>query len=264
MRLDARFDRVLLGEGRELFAAQARGLADGRGVLREAELRARAGSRQGGAVEAVLTPRRDGSRHLLATAEDAGALLAALGATTAIDGGLLSLDAAYAGDAPGAVLRGTAELDGFAVRDAPVLGKLLQAVTLFGLVEALQGGSGLAFTRAVVPFALGREELRIEDARAFSASLGLTVRGRVQREPVVLDLEGTIVPAYLLNTALGNLPVLGRLFSPERGGGLFAATFRAQGPAEEAQVSVNPLAALTPGFLRGLFQVAPPAAAEPR
>lgn len=171
----------------------------------------------------------------------------------------MSLDAAYADDAPGAVLRGVAELEGFAARDAPALGKLLQAVTLYGLVDAAQGGSGLAFTRAVVPFALAREDLRIEDARAFSPSLGLTARGRVRREPVLLDIEGTIVPAYALNAALGNLPLVGRLFSPERGGGLFAATFRAQGPAEEAQVSVNPLAALTPGFLRGLFQLGPAA-----
>ncbi len=215
-------------------------------------------------MEALLAPRRDGARALRASAEDAGALFAALGLTRSLDGGALALDAAYDGDAPGPVLRGTAEIEGFAVRDAPALGKLLQAVTLFGLVEALQGGSGLAFTRAVVPFALSREELRVEDARAFSASLGLTARGAVRREPVVLDIEGTIVPAYLLNAALGNLPLLGRLFSPERGGGLFAATFRAQGPAEGAQVSVNPLAALTPGFLRGLFQLGPAAAAGPR
>ena len=37
------------------------------------------------------------------------------------------------------------------------------------------------------------------------------------------------------------------------GGGLFAATYRVQGSLEEPSVTVNPLAALTPGFLRGVF-----------
>ena len=76
------------------------------------------------------------------------------------------------------------------------------------------------------------------------------------RERAVLDMEGTIVPAYFFNSLLGNLPIIGRLFSPEAGGGLFAATFRARGPAEDADITINPLAALTPGFLRGLFGLA--------
>ena len=70
-----------------------------------------------------------------------------------------------------------------------------------------------------------------------------------------MDIEGTIVPAYMFNALLGNIPILGRLFSPEQGGGLFAATYKVQGPLADPAVTVNPLAALTPGFLRGLFGI---------
>jgi len=38
------------------------------------------------------------------------------------------------------------------------------------------------------------------------------------------------------------------------GQGLFAANYRATGSAADPQISVNPLSALTPGFLRRLFQ----------
>ena len=38
------------------------------------------------------------------------------------------------------------------------------------------------------------------------------------------------------------------------GQGLFAANYRAAGSAADPKVSVNPLSALTPGFLRRLFQ----------
>jgi hypothetical protein len=131
-------------------------------------------------------------------------------------------------------------------------------MTLYGLVDVLSG-PGLNFARAVAPFRLTPEALELTDARAFSSSLGVTVKGRVLRERpgvrTLLELEGTIVPAYMFNALLGNIPILGRIFSPETGGGLFAATWRVQGPVDQAQVTMNPLAALTPGFLRGLFGI---------
>ncbi|WP_421989120.1 hypothetical protein [Roseococcus sp.] len=253
LALDLRFDRVMLGPDRELYATQSRGRLDAAGVMREASLRGRT-SRSAGNFELTMTPRGQ-ARQLRGTAEDGGGLLRAFGVVETIEGGRLTLDAQYERAGRGAPLTGTAELDNFTIRNAPTLGKILQAMTLFGVVEAMQ--RGLVFSRAVVPFTLTPELLRINDARAFSASLGLTARGRILRErPTILDLDGTIVPAYVFNTLLGNLPLVGRLFSPEQGGGVFAATFRAQGPADNAEVSVNPLAALTPGFLRGLFGLA--------
>jgi len=121
-------------------------------------------------------------------------------------------------------------------------------------VDALSG-PGLGFSRLIAPFTLTPETLTLGEARAFSASLGLTARGTLDRRRGSLAMEGTIVPAYIFNSLLGNIPIFGRLFSPEAGGGVFAATWRAQGPLEDPQVSVNPLAALTPGFLRGLFGI---------
>lgn len=262
LNLTLAFDQALLGAGRDLYALQGRLRTDEAGVLREAQIRGRT-ARAAGAFEATLTPRGE-ARQLRAAADDAGALLRALGIVESVQGGRLLLNAQYADSRPGTPLTGTAEMDQFAVRNAPALGKVLQAMTLLGVMEAMQGGTGLAFTRAIVPFTLTPDDIRLNDARAFSASLGLTARGRVLRERSVLDLEGTIVPAYLLNTMLGNIPLIGRVFSPEAGGGVFAATFRAIGPADDAQVTVNPLAALTPGFLRGLFQLGDPPRAPTR
>lgn len=258
LQLDLRFDRVTMGEGRNLFGARAQARTDARGLLREARATGRTGAAPGeGGFDFTLVPQ--GTHRLLRlTAEDGGALLRALDLAEAIQGGRLTVNASYAELRPGAALSGTAELEQFVLRDAPALAKLLQAMTLYGLVEAVQGGSGLVFSKLVAPFALTPEALTLNDARAFSASLGLTAKGRIDRRRKSLAVEGTIVPAYMFNTLLGNLPILGRLFSPEAGGGVFAATYAVQGPLAEPTVTVNPLAALTPGFLRGLFGLGGP------
>jgi hypothetical protein len=276
--LDLRFDRVTMGGDRNLLGVQARARTDARGVLREARATGRTAPQglgytpprpsgapaaigQPGPFDFTLIPRGE-RRQLRLVAEDGGGLLHALDLVNSIQGGRLNVTASYNELRPGAPLTGTAELDHFLLRDAPAVAKLLQAMTLYGLVEAAQGGSGLLFNRLVAPFTLTPEALTLADARAFSASLGVTAKGRILRERAIAEIEGTIVPAYLFNTLLGNLPIIGRLFSPEAGGGLFAATYRIQGPLADPQVVVNPLAALTPGFLRGLFGLFTPNATQ--
>jgi len=195
-----------------------------------------------------------GGRHVTASADDAGELLRGLDYLRSMQGGKLSVQAEYDDAQPGRPLAGTANIENFRVRDAPALGRLLQAMTLYGLVELVQG-PGLGFTRLVAPFRLTDDALDLTDARAFSSSLGLTAKGRANLDVQRLDMQGTIVPAYFFNSLLGNVPLVGKLFSPERGGGLFAASYTVSGPIEDPQVSVNPLTALTPGFLRGLFGI---------
>jgi len=261
--LEARFDRITMGDRRELFGVQGRAVVDEHSVLRQGFLRGRT-AMAGGGFELAVAP-RGGGRSLRITAENGGAVLRALDGITSLEGGRLAVEGGWAGNERNATLTATATLENFVVRGAPAIGKVLQAMTLYGLTDALQGGQGLTFVRAEIPFTLTREVLTLNDARAFSPSLGLTARGRVLREADIIDLEGTIVPAYIFNTLLGNLPVVGRLFSPEPGGGVFATAFRAQGAAADPQVQVNPLSTLTPGFLRGMFGLGQePASTSPR
>ena len=260
-RLEARFDRVLLPHGKEIAGLDAQIRVNALGVMQQASINARLPERGGFAL--TITP--DGQRRAVSlTSDNGGALLSAFDVLKSIQGGKLTVTAHYDHSRPGAILAGDAVLEEFAVRDAPGLGKVLQAMTLYGLVDALRG-PGLNFTRATIPFSLSPDALVMQDARAFSSSLGLTVKGRIDRERDTLDLEGTIVPAYFFNTLLGRIPIFGRLFSPEEGGGLFAVSYRMRGPINDPQTSINPLAALTPGFLRGIFGIGQePAGQAPR
>jgi len=260
-QLVTRFERVLLPHQREISALEAQLQVNSFGVMQQARINARLPERGGFTVS--ITP--NGQRRAVSiTSDNGGALLSAFDVLQSIQGGKLAVTASYDHSRPGATLAGEAVLEEFTVRDAPGLGKVLQAMTLYGLVDALRG-PGLNFTRATIPFSLSPDALVMQDARAFSSSLGLTVKGRIDRERDTLDLEGTIVPAYVFNTLLGRIPILGRLFSPEEGGGLFAVAYRMRGPMKDPQTSINPLAALTPGFLRGIFGIGQePAGQAPR
>ena len=260
-QLVARFEKVLLPHQRDISALEAQLLVNRFGAMQQARISARLPER--GSFTVSITP--DGQRRAMSvTSDNGGALLRAFDVLQSIQGGKLTVTAHYDHSRSGATLSGDAVLEDFAVRDAPGLGKVLQAMTLYGLVDALSG-PGLNFTRATIPFSLSPEALVLRDARAFSSSLGLTSKGRIDRRRETIDMEGTIVPAYIFNTLLGRIPVLGRLFSPEEGGGLFAVSYRMRGPLKDPQTSINPLAALTPGFLRGIFGIGQePAGQAPR
>ncbi|MCU0985956.1 MAG: DUF3971 domain-containing protein [Acetobacteraceae bacterium] len=249
--LEAAFDRVVFRPGHELADVRGRGAVHSGGVIARADVTARAGER--GTLRAQIVPEGQ-KRALTLTADDAGAALNALGIITTMAGGTLSVRGQYDDTQAGRPLTGEAEILSFRMREAPAGARVLQAMTLYGALE-LARGPGLAFDRAVAAFTLTDGALELRDARAFGASLGFTAKGRIDRRNDTIDLEGTIVPAYVFNSLLGHIPLIGRLFSPEQGGGVFAATYRVRGPLADPEASVNPLAALTPGFLRGLFGI---------
>jgi hypothetical protein len=246
--LDARFDQVLMAAGHRVTSLAATLDSDG-GLVRQLRVDGMSGPREPFNLRITTS---GGRRTLEATASDAGELLAAFDIVSRIEGGKLTLNGSYDDTRIEHPLNGTAQIDDFRVRNAPVMARLLQGMTLYGLVEMLHG-PGLGFTHLIAPFQLTDDALVLTDARAFSSSLGLTAKGSFDLDANTADIEGTIVPAYFFNSLLGNIPLVGRLFSPERGGGLFAASYSVRGSLEDPSVSINPLSALTPGFLRGLF-----------
>lgn len=248
--VDAKFNRVLLANGATLAGVVLHAENDGR-VFRQLRLEGQTSAK--GPLLLQIAP--DGAaRRLVVSAADAGELLRGLDYVKTMQGGKLSIQGHYNDTQPGRPLSGTANIEDFRIQNAPALGKLLQAMTLYGLVEVARG-PGLGFTRMEAPFQLTDNYLAIDDARAFSSSLGLTAKGRIDLDAQVIEMQGTIVPAYFFNSLLGNIPLVGKLFSPEKGGGVFAASYSVHGPLNDPSVSVNPLAALTPGFLRGLFRL---------
>lgn len=216
----------------------------------------------GAVTHLTVVPDGAGGRQVTLTSADLGGLLRATDAYDKINGGALSISARYDDRKPTHPLVGTVEMDKFTLGDAPTVAKALQAMTLYGLVD-LMHGPGLFFSKMVLPFRLESRVLTLAQARAYSASLGITADGTVDLPRNAIDVQGTIVPAYFFNSLLGHIPVIGKLFSPDKGGGVFAAKYQLVGSVDNPAVHLNPLSVLAPGFLRDLFH-GKPADAPPR
>lgn len=246
--IDLHFDRVMLGPEHGLTAVALTASGTGR---RLTAARLTTGGETRVRAELVTAGQR---RRLTATAADLGRLLRDADLARELDGGELSLTGEFDDREPAAPFNGTIDLRSFRVQGAPFAAKLLQALTIYGIGDAMKG-PGLAFDRLDGQFRLAGDVLSIDNARAFSSSLGVTATGRFDFGGQTVNLHGTIVPAYFFNSLPGRMPWLGRLFSPEKGSGLFAANFSMVGPVADPAVSVNPLSALTPGFMRRLFNL---------
>nr|WP_294527954.1 AsmA-like C-terminal region-containing protein [uncultured Rhodopila sp.] len=248
--LDGRFDRALLANGEQAANLLVKAAGDGE-TIRTLDAIGALGT---GAGLSVRIEPRDGKRHLHVTTKDAGGFLRAMDVTRVLQSGQLTIDADFTRPIGYRPLVGSADIRNATVKNLPVLAKLLQAITLYGLVDALRG-PGMGFTQILLPFQYDGTSLYLNDARAYNASLGVTAKGSIAMSSGRASLSGTIVPVYFFNAMLGRLPLVGKLFSPEEGGGVFAARFGVEGPIGDPSISVNPVSALTPGFLRGIFGV---------
>jgi len=211
---------------------------------------------EGGKAFAVrLEPGEGGNRHLRIQADDAGSLLRTLGYYEHMKGGTLYIDAKFDDRTPSAPMDGRLLVRDYRIIQAPGLARLVSILSLTGIFDALQG-EGVGFAALDAPFRFEDGVLKITDAKASGASLGYTASGNIYTHAEVVDIEGTLVPAYAINSMLGRIPLIGNLFSGgEEGGGVFAATYRMEGPLERPTVTVNPLSALAPGFLRNIFGI---------
>ena len=222
----------------------------------------------GAAVTVAAGPDGTGARILTGQSSNAGAVLRALDFTRSMRGGELRVRGAYDDSKPGSPLAGTLRIDKFRIADAPVLANILTLGSLTGIGDTMRG-EGIFFERLELPFAFTENRIHVSDARMSGPAIGLTADGQIDRAEDLIDIEGTLVPAYTINSFLGQVPVLGPLIVGREGEGVFAITYGVRGKPDDPSIIVNPLSALAPGFLRRLFEFGAtlppeqPAAAQP-
>jgi hypothetical protein len=148
---------------------------------------------------------------------------------------------------------GRAEGADYRFTGAPFMVRLLSIAALSSIQDLL-GGNGIPFSTLKTDLTFYDGKFTLSHARAYGGALAVNVdEGRFDLDAGTVDLPGTLVPAYNLNSVLGNVPILGDLLFGGEGEGLFAANFRMSGPLDAPAITVNPLSPLAPGFLRRMF-----------
>ena len=248
LRIDANIRRAILDDATELNGLAAKLDRGPRGVRR---LGAEGKFATGGTLTVNITP---GSprRQFKLTSDNAGAVLRYVG-LEGIRGGTIVLDGDFADEKPEAPLIGQAKIEKFVLVRAVGLARVLTLASLSG-IGALLAGEGISFERADVPLVFSGDLITLNNAHAFGPSIGITADGIVNRQSNTLNVNGTVVPANILNTVLGYIPLIGNIFVGRQGEGIFAVTYRINGSTDDPNVTVNPLSVLAPGILRRLFE----------
>ena len=246
--LDVQSEQLVLGPDRILRNAQLTAtIADH--SLAEGSLAATLG--RSGKVDFKLGPMESGGAFSLAT-DDFGSLLHVGGVSDDVVGGKLTLTGHAMREEKGRRFSGRVEGSDYRFAGAPFMVRLLSIASLASM-QALMNGDGIPFTTLKGDLTLYDGKLDLSHARAYGGALGVNVDGGFDLNAGTLHLDGTLVPAYTLNSALGDVPVLGDLLVGGEGQGIFAANFGMGGQIDAPTITVNPLSPLAPGFLRRLF-----------
>jgi hypothetical protein len=190
-----------------------------------------------------------GARTLAIRSDDAGFGARVLLNADYLSGGELTLNGRFDGD------RGEAQLSmtNVRLRDAPLVAQILSLASLRGLADVL-AGEGVLFSRIDSPVMFENGRISLPALRAAGPAMGFTARGWIAPLPGELSLDGVLVPSFGVNSALGSIPLIGDLFVSRKGEGLFAPTYAVRGTLSKARITVNPIAAVTPGMLRRIFE----------
>ena len=219
-------------------------------TLREFRLSGRSGR---SALTGGVAPAQAGAQQqFFVTTDDGGALLSFLDLYRRMDGGRLQL----VGFGASRKSTGTLSVRGFTLRNEATLQKLV--------AEGARGREGdlridpnaVAFDRLEVAFTRSGGRLDLRDGVVSGPSVGATIEGAIDFTRDQVALNGTFVPAYGLNNMFSRIPLFGPLLGGGANEGLIGINFRVAGPASAPLLTVNPLSAITPGFLRKIFGAA--------
>lgn len=209
-------------------------------------------------LQLSFAPDATGSgQQLLAQSDDLGALLRATNITDTVVGGRIRVTGHSDGPTPTHPIHATVQARDFVMVKAPVLAKLLTVASFTGVLDLLRG-DGIGFQGMDGEFVLDDGTATTELMRVYGAALGFTAKGEIDFDADEIDLTGVVVPAYSINNFLSKIPLLGTLLTGGEGEGLFAVVYSVDGQVDDPDVSVNPLSALTPGFLRNIFTAGQP------
>ena len=241
LNLDINVDKLVLGDNRELQKVNLQ--ANCKTICNSVNLTAKLANN---ADFNYLI--RNGK--ISANSNNAGELLKVMNIIDTVDGGNLQLTGAYNGE----LIDGQVIINDYTIKKAPILTKILTIASLTGIKDNLVG-NGIYFSKFISSFSYLHGLINVKETKAHGSALGITAEGTVDSNKSIIDLKGVLVPSYTINSLIGNVPLIGELLLGGTGKGIIAMNYSVSGNMADPSISVNPLSALTPGFLRNIFNI---------
>ena len=210
---------------------------------------------QGRFGRSTVSGTMDANNRIRVASRDAGALVSFVDLYKHMEGGQLAANMTMDGD----TLDGNLEIHDFVLRDEPAIRSLVAhstAVSAPGENEQAArriNGDAVQFNRLKVNFEREGSRLELSDATMYGPEIGLSVDGWLDYSHNRVSMNGTFVPAFAINNLFSQIPVLGVFLGGKSNEGLLAITFKISGVAASPTLTINPLSAITPGFLRNIF-----------
>ena len=198
-----------------------------------------------------VTPASPG-RTIAVFIPDFGLLLKETGWLDGLVGGDLNFQGRFDDSTPESKLTGFMKLGPYRmvkVEPRTDIGSLNSAID--GLNRA--GNALQQFDKLEAMMVKVGDRVDITKGRTSGKSIGLTTEGWLDLSNDTARLRGAVVPGFALNNLLSNVPLLGPLLTGGKDGGLFAFSYRLEGPLDDLKSDVNMMSAITPGALRELF-----------
>ena len=200
---------------------------------------------------------RDGlpAQQLLVQSGDAGSTLRFLDLYKRMIGGDLVVKTSI-GDVQG----GTISIGRFSIRNEPALRSIAATSTQditderTGAIAQRLEADQVDFSKLDAEFRRTASRVEYKDVVVWGSQVGFTLSGYVDQARDRTEILGTFVPAYGLNNAFSQVPIVGLLLGGgNKNEGLFAIDFKVSGQVSAPTLTVNPLTAVAPGILRKLF-----------
>jgi Protein of unknown function/AsmA-like C-terminal region len=247
LNITAKLDRVYAHRGEVLTGVSA-SLAISNGLMAAVEID---GNFASGAPLTVHVRPADKGRLLQVVSGDAGAALRAANLYSKVSGGRLELSAALTSKLNSTIQNGQLIIRKFDVKNEATIAEIDNRSKA---KKAGQKRDGLSFKRLTVPFTADAEFVRIGDSLIRGDDLGATAEGVIRKSDGAIDITGTIIPAYGLNSFVGNIPLLGAILTGGKGEGIFGLAYAMGGTMAKPKFQINPVSALAPGILRKFFE----------
>ena len=247
--IDVQLDRLIVSDGLTLSPISGNIVQLGSGLSGDFTGRVN-GKTQ---VTGSLAPANAGTA-IRVRSDSASGVLRDAGLTPNARGGTLDLVLTPVVGAPGGTYDGEFLMEDMRLRKAPVMADLLDAISIIGLLDQLDG-PGIRFETVDGQFRLTPQAVTLRQMAAVGGSMGISADGVYNLISKEMDFQGVISPIYFVN---GFGSILSR-----RGEGLFGFNYRMTGKIDNLRVGVNPLSIFTPGLFRQIFRRAPPSESQP-